>query len=53
MCHYVNLVVNECSISQTKTGVSRFYFIFYLGPSLFIRKEGELTDVTTYCAVAR
>ena len=53
MCHYVNGLVNECTISQTKTGVSRFYFIVYLGPSLFIRKEGEPTDVTTYCAVAR
>ena len=31
----------------------RFYIIFCLGPSLFIRKEGELTDATTYCAVVR
>ena len=52
MCHYVNLVINECSISQKKDRC-RFCFIFYLGPSLFIRKEGELTDATTYCAVAR
>ena len=52
MYHYVNLVVNECSIWQMKDRC-RFYYIFCLGPSLFIREEGELTDVTSYCAVAR